>query len=251
MVDSVTLIDKFQGQCELIGAPLDARSRDLIVRYCQELEEYNKKVNLVSNADLEVVLRDHVLDSLTLVPLIAEHRGRLTGGSKERKLRLVDIGSGAGFPGVVLASYMEDLSVTLIDSVTKKCVFLQHIVDLLGLSDRVFVANARSEALAHQDDLRGKFDFATARAVGSLPLIAELTLPFLRNGGVLLAQRSCKQLEEDQRVAGPLASKFGGSVIGCFLPDAQITEKQVGILAIKRSKAIPSQYPRIGAKLGT
>lgn len=251
MVDSMTLIDQFESRCELIGAPLDSRSRDLIVRYCQELAEYNKKLNLVSNTDLEVLLRDHVLDSLTLVPLIAEHRGRLTGGSKDRLLRLVDIGSGAGFPGVILAAYMDDLSVTLVDSVTKKCVFLQHIVDVLGLSQRVYVANERGESLAHKSDLRGKFDFATARAVGSLPLIAELTLPFLRNGGVLLAQRSCKQLEEDQRVSGALASKFGGTVIGCFYPDAQITQKQVGVLAIKRSKAVASVFPRNGAKLGT
>lgn len=235
----------FQDKCGRLGISIEAHQLEILLRYCSELEQYNRNVNLVSNGDLAVVLRDHILDSLTLVPLIREHGGDAADKS------LIDIGSGAGFPGVVLACYFDGLQVTLVESIAKKCAFLDRLIKVLGIDGRVIVINYRAEELARRPEFREQFDFATARAVGSIRLIAELAVPFLRRDGVLLAQRSAKQLQDERPAADKLFGRFGAKVVNCHYPDAQITEKNVGVLLAKKVAPVPQLYPRRGAKLGT
>lgn len=218
--------------CELCDGRL-ARIHD----FWQLLFDYNQHTNLVARADQATVLADHVLDSLTLVQPI------LAAGSQ---VRLIDIGSGAGFPGLVLAIALPQLEVALVEPIGKKARFLQSVVDAVdGLAGRVAVRVDRAEELARAESFRGRFDFATARAVGSLPMIAELALPFLKVGGSLLAQKTVRQMDEDMKAIAGSIEKFGGTLKETILPDSKILGKEHAVLVIEKSKLTPDMYPRL------
>ena len=148
------------------------------------LREGNRRVNLTRIVDPAEIETRHFLDSLsTAVPLL--DRLLLPGES----LRLVDIGSGGGFPGLPLKIAFPALRVTLVESVNKKADFLRDTVSELGLTDVTVVAT-RAEIAARDEEHRDAYDWATARALGPLPVVIELCAPFLAPGGLLVAQRS-------------------------------------------------------------
>jgi 16S rRNA (guanine527-N7)-methyltransferase len=147
------------------------------------VREGNRLVNLTRITDPAAIETRHFLDSLSAaVPLL----DALKGGAD---LSLIDVGSGAGMPGLPLKIVFPALHVTLVESVGKKAAFLRETVDMLGLAN-VRVVAERAETAAHDDALRDRFDWATARALGTLPVVVELVAPFLSPGGLLVAQRS-------------------------------------------------------------
>jgi 16S rRNA (guanine527-N7)-methyltransferase len=153
------------------------------------VREGNRRVNLTRVTDPAQVETRHFLDSLTAaVPLL----DRLNNGDE---LKLVDVGSGGGFPGLPLKIAFPQLRVTLVESVNKKADFLQETVTDLRLSNVGIVAQ-RAEAVARDSQYRDAYDWATARALGTLPVVVELTAPFLAPGGLLVAQRSGKLDDE-------------------------------------------------------
>jgi 16S rRNA (guanine527-N7)-methyltransferase len=205
--------------------------------YLSLLSEYNQHTNLVSNAEPDVVVREHVIDALTLVPQVGQCR------------KLVDIGSGAGFPGLILSIACANLQVHLIDSIGKKTKFLTQVAQRLGLQDRVVVHTARAEELAHEKSLRGSFDAATARAVGKLDLLCELALPFLQVGGVLLAQKSRQQAELELPAAQPALQLLGGEHRASEAPNMEATGRDLLVVTIAKVRATPDKYPRHGSQL--
>ncbi len=211
-------------------------SEEALFKYCQRLQEFDSHTNLVANSKLSVLLKEHVLDSLLLLPWIKKD-GNHFG-------RLIDIGSGAGFPALVLAIAEPDLKVTLVESIGKKCRFLSEVIEALGLEKRVRVLCERAETLGHDKKLRENFDFATARAVGALPIVAELCIPFLRMGGLLLAQRSKRQLVDEEELADAYASKLGGSLTETVHFPADLLGREFSLLVIKKVKATSRTYPR-------
>ncbi|HEY1294493.1 MAG TPA: 16S rRNA (guanine(527)-N(7))-methyltransferase RsmG [Chloroflexota bacterium] len=159
------------------------------------LRDGNRRVNLTRIIDPRAIEIRHFLDSLSAaVPLL----DRLQAGEA---LRLVDVGSGGGMPGLPLKIAFPALRVTLVESVNKKAAFLRETVADLGLAD-VSVVAERAEVAARLDDHRDVYDWATARALGSLPVVVELCAPFLAPGGLLVAQRS-GDLDADLRRAAP------------------------------------------------
>jgi 16S rRNA (guanine527-N7)-methyltransferase len=147
------------------------------------LREGNRRVNLTRITDPADIETRHFLDSLSAaLPLL----DRLKTGEP---LRLVDVGSGGGMPGLPLKIAFPNLRVTLIESVNKKADFLRETVAQLGLRDVEVVAE-RAESAAHEPDYRDAYEWATARALGTLPVVVELCAPFLAPGGLLVAQRS-------------------------------------------------------------
>lgn len=235
--------NEFNARALKLGIVLAPNNLKKIEAYCSLLQNYNLHTNLVGNADLNVLLKSHVLDSLTLLPVINE----FPSGNMQSKL--VDIGSGAGFPGLVLPLASDSLAVTLIESINKKARFLSQTAEALHLSERINVACDRAESLAHKKTLRGSFDYATARAVGSLKLISELCLPFLKPGGYLLAQRSEKQVEEELDSALPFISELGGRMAAERKLDQDVLERNLRIIVIKKDKQTPSAYPRSAAQI--
>jgi 16S rRNA (guanine527-N7)-methyltransferase len=227
-----------------LGITLSAEQLSKIDKLLAVLAAYNEHTNLVAKADPEIVVRDHVLDSLTVVPHVVAHS---TKHAVPR--RLIDIGSGAGFPGLILAIACPDLEVHLVDSVGKKTRFLTEAADALGLGDRVTVHTARAEEMAHDKKLRETFSLATARAVGKLALVAELALPLLAVNGQLLAQKSRDQAAAEAAEAESAIATLGGKIIGTEPCPPEMTSRDVVIVVVEKATPTPTRLPRPSAQL--
>ncbi len=237
---SADILAKLQEDAAHLGVDLSAARLDEINAFWQLLFDYNSHTNLVARADIATVMSDHVLDSLTLVKPILD----LQAKSRSSPLKLIDIGAGAGFPGLILAISLPELQLTLVEPIGKKARFLQSVVDCVeGLAERVEVKMDRAEDLA-RTDLRGGFDFATARAVGPLAMTVELALPFLRVGGSFLAQKTVRQLDEDMKAGLDQISKLGGTHKETIFIDSSILRKEHAVLVIEKAKETPDTYPR-------
>lgn len=232
---------------ERLHLELSAVQLEQLERYLLSLEAFNEHTNLVSNANPGQVIRNHVLDSLTLVPLILsyEPNPESTGDT----LALIDIGSGAGFPALILAIVFPQLHVSCIESIGKKTRFLDEITSEIQLESRVTIYNGRAEEVLGKEKLRDRFDFGTARAVGKLDLVAELTLPYLRVGGRLLAQKSRGPAESELPQCGKALSVLGGLVSGMHEVDRAIVDKDFVIVEIVKEKPTPLRFPRTSAQL--
>ncbi len=184
----------FAERLDGIGVRLDTAMLDRLGDYLGRLLAMNEQMNLTAIKDPVEAWEKHVLDALTLVPLLAEIGA---GG------RVVDVGSGGGVPGIPLAIARGDLRVTLVEATQKKAAFLSAVTAALGLGN-VSVRAERAEQLA-AGELRGAFDAATARAVGRLVNLVPQTAPFVRPGGLLLlvkGQRAEEELDEARGVLG-------------------------------------------------
>jgi 16S rRNA (guanine527-N7)-methyltransferase len=223
---------------------LSEKQLEQIGAFCNLLVEYNEHMNLVSNAEFEVVVRDHVLDSFSLVPIIEKY-----GKQKSGRNRLIDIGSGAGFPGLILALSVAGLRVTLVEAVGKKAKFLQEVVNKLDLTEMVEIKNTRAEELAHHPQYRGQFTFATARAIGAFGIVCELTAPFLTPGGFVLVQKSVKQWTLDEPLAKDNVDIVGASIREAVILDPEILGKELAVIVLQQTKPSKAKYPRPWAQI--
>ena len=165
-----------------LGIDLTVGQLSLFERYASELTLYNRRINLTRIVDPDLVQTRHFLDSLTCaLPVLPQ----LVGGAQ---MRCIDVGSGAGFPGLPLKIAFPALSTVLLEATSKKATFLEHVVGALGLPG-VAVVNGRAEELARDASHRDAYDLAVARALARLPVALELCLPFVRPGGCLVLPR--------------------------------------------------------------
>ncbi len=198
--------------------------------YGDFLAEYNQKVNLTAITDPEGILVKHFEDSLALLPYLPE----------EKTISLADVGTGAGFPGVVLLIARPDLSLTLIEATEKKLRFLELLLSHLSLSAQL--CHRRAEEAGRDPAFREAFDAVSARAVASLPILSEYCLPLVKPGGRFLAMKSMlaqKELADSRRAIALLGAE---------------TEKQIdyrlsngdarSLIVIKKISQISSKYPR-------
>jgi len=190
----------FKAAVAELGVTLEDAHRERFALYCALLQEYNQKVNLTAIVDEGEIWRKHFLDSLSAL-LVLPHRG--TG---------IDIGSGAGFPGLPLAIAGKDLQMTLLDSLRKRVGFLQEAINKLDLAERVVAQHGRAEDMAHQATKRGQFDFAVSRGVAKFAVLCELALPFVKTGGLFLAMKGPRAPEEIEE-AGSAVQKLGGGQV--------------------------------------
>ena len=167
--------------CRAIGLELSPEQEEQFARYARVMLEANTRVNLTSITEPDAVQTLHFLDSLTVAGALPE--STLSCG------RVLDVGSGAGFPGVPLKLVFPGIRLELLEATGKKTAFLRELIAELELPD-VAVHTGRAEDLAHEASLRGAFDVVLARGVAKLAALVEVTLPFLRVGGVLVAHKS-------------------------------------------------------------
>lgn len=201
--------------------------------YYQELILWNRKVNLTTIVDYEEVQVKHFLDSLTIVLAVED---------MSCPLRLLDLGAGAGFPGVPLKIVFPDIHLVLLDSVGKKTGFLRHLVARLGL-DRVEVLTARAEDLAPEGRYREQFDLVVSRAVAQLPTLVELALPFCALGGSFIAQKKGgieAEIEQATRAIAVMGGRLR-EVMGVKLEE--LGEERALVIVDKLSPT-PDGYPR-------
>lgn len=240
-----TVLDELQQKASALGVDLVPEQRAAIRTFCQELIEYSSHTNLVGKAEFPVLVRDHVLDSLSLVPFF---KARSKSGKKSGN-QYLDIGSGGGFPAMIVCIALPELQATLIEASNKKCRFLDEVAKSLKMRDRIDIVSERAEVLAHEPSYRGKFDFGTARAVGTFDLSAELVMPYLGVGGKFFAQKSGIQKDEAVASAKACLWKLGGKLSDVSDLDEAVLGKARVVLIAEKAKASPADYPRSWAKI--
>lgn len=235
-------LEEFVAQAMKVPVTLSPAQIGLIEQFCTMLAEYNAHTNLVSNAEPRVVLADHVMDALTLIPAIEKFRHAQP--KQEHPLKLMDVGCGAGLPGLILAIACEGIDVTLVDSVAKKIRFVDSFLSASGLMNRARALSARAEDLAHQPRYRESFDLVTARAVGSTELVAEICLPLLRLGGQFFLQKSGAQLDSENRDVTKTLSLLGGTIGETTRVPYEVLQKDRAIVVIEKTERTKTLYPR-------
>ena len=209
--------------------PLDAERFE---RYAVELLDWNRRINLTAITDPIEIVRKHFLDSLALLACC----GFQSGDS------IIDVGSGAGLPGLPIALARPDVQVTLLEATRKKCDFLRHIVARLGVGN-VSIVNARAEDAARDPAHRERHAVAVARAVAEMATLAEYLLPFVRIGGWIVAQKS-GEIEAEVGRAEQAILALGGHVrrvAPLRLPGIEAARYAV---IVDKVAATPDKYPR-------
>lgn len=204
--------------------------------YYQLLIEWNEKMNLTAITEPKEVAVKHMIDSLSCHEEAVFPQGA----------RVVDVGTGAGFPGLPLKIFRPDIRLTLLDSLNKRVNFLREVTEKLQLSE-VTCIHARAEEGARNPALREKFDVAVSRAVAGLPVLAEYCMPFVKTGGTFVALKGMKYAEE--AAEGARAIKIlGGRECRAVPVKLPGLEDKRAVLYIRKVKATPKAYPR---KAGT
>lgn len=205
--------------------------------YAEILRDWNTRINLTAIIDDEGIAVRHFLDSLTLIPFVDQESQRLV----KPHLSLIDVGTGAGFPGLPIKIVRPDIRLTLLDSLQKRIAFLDTVIAELSLGGVVTVKD-RAEDAAHKPGLRERFDLATARAVAALPVLAEYVLPFVRVGGLMIAMKG--QKKEEIGEAGQAIRLLGGhleAVVELTLPGGDMNRT---LVLIRKINPTPAGYPR-------
>lgn len=238
-------METLRAGAEALGLRLTQQQLAAFETYYRLLVEWNERANLTTITERQEVQVKHFLDSLTcllaLEPLGDE--GVAVGeGARGEAWRVVDVGSGAGFPGLPLKIVRPGWQVTLLEAVGKRTAFLEHLVNELGLAG-VVVIQGRAEDLARQSAHREGYDVVVARAVAELRVLAEYALPLCRVGGVFIAQKGADpdpELSQAQRAIQVLGGRLD-AVIPVRLPTLDQPRHLVRILKVQTT---PPQYPR-------
>lgn len=203
-------------------------------RYTELLLEWNEKMNLTAITAPEEIAVKHYLDSLTLLKFV----------DIPQNARIIDVGTGAGFPSIPLMIARKDIHITMLDGTKKRLNFIDEVVNQLGLNGETL--HARAEEAGKSAKYREKFDFATARAVARLNVLSEYCLPFVKEGGRFVAMKASvnDEIDEAQGAIRLLGGKFTEIKEFC-LPDG--SERR--LVVIKKISQTPSKYPRVSAQI--
>lgn len=232
MAEFKKILDSTLHNCKL---SVDEKAAERLCAYYHLLIEWNEKMNLTALTEPEDVALKHFADSLMLLEYVAIPDGA----------SVIDVGTGAGFPGLVLKIARPDIRLTLLDSLNKRLVFLEEVCEQLAL-DGVEIVHARAEDGA-RTELRDSFDFAVSRAVAPLNILAEYTLPYVKVGGELAAMKG-KDADAELFAAQGAISALSGEIMRSdtfILPGAG----ERAIIAIKKIAPTSDKYPRTGKKI--
>ena len=218
-----------------IGIELSSESLDRFDKYAEMLVETNKTLNLTAITEPDEIVTKHFCDCLSLLKEVEIPQGA----------KLIDVGTGAGFPGVVLLIARPDLKITLMDSTNKRLVFVQSVVDALGL--KANVVHSRAEEAGKNPAFREKYNFVTARAVANMQTLSEYCLPFLKVGGLFAAMKGAKASDELSVAKG--AIKILGGQIYSAKEFNLFDCGERSILCVKKISQTPSKYPRPSAQI--
>ena len=214
--------------------PLSNAQLEMFETYSRELIAWNQNVNLTRIVEPEEITLKHFLDSLSVAQALPKNL--------PPNFSLIDVGTGAGFPGLPLKIALPHIRLTLLESVGKKTKFLQHIVDTLHL-ENVTVLNARAEEAGRQATQRQQYDVAVARAVATLPILAEYLLPLVKPGGVAIIQKGQHPADEIKSAANALGI-LGGKANRPISVQIDGLEAARHLIVVKKIKPTPKQYPR-------
>ena len=228
-------MDKLIANAAKLGVALTEEQAAAFEAFYLILVDWNRKVNLTAITNETEVRDKHFLDSLTAALAF-------NFGDSSRLLNVIDIGSGAGFPGLPLKIAYPHIHLTLLEATAKKTQFLEYVVKKFGLKD-VQIINGRAEDVAHQQQHREKYQVVLSRAVASLPVLAEIALPFCAPGGLFIAFKKGDILDELQQ-SGRAVDIMGGTLKEIIPVGPELFDDERRLVVIEKIKPSPEGYPR-------
>ncbi len=220
---------------EKFDISLDELSYERLDKYAEMLVETNKSFNLTAITEPDDVTLKHFADCLVLFKFV----------DIPKSSKVIDVGTGAGFPGLVLLLARPDLKMTFLDSTKKKLGFIEQVLNETGVNAEIL--HARAEEAGKNAEFREKFDFATARAVANLTNLSEYCLPFVKVGGKFISMKSASA-DEEINDAKKAVSILGGKIVENNLFDL-VENTPRRILILKKISQTPTKYPRPSAKI--
>ncbi len=223
---------QFEKDLHALGITLNDRQINQFLEYYELLVEWNQKINLTAITEYQEVLKKHFVDSVSLVKAY----------DLKKPVDMIDVGTGAGFPGLALKIAFPDLQVVLLDSLNKRISFLEIVIERLKLYG-VKTIHGRAEDFARSDGFRESFDLCVSRAVANLSTLSEYCLPFVKVGGMFISYKSEKVMEEAPSAQNAI-TLLGGRVtnqVEFQLPDSDIYRS---LFVIEKIKRTPLKYPR-------
>lgn len=225
-------IERLTTGCEKIGISLTEEQLNQFIKYYELLVEWNSFMNLTAITEFDEVVTKHFVDSISLIKAV----------DLNKPLSVIDIGTGAGFPGIPLKIAFPELKITLLDSLNKRIKFLDEVISQLGLKE-IEAIHGRAEDAAKSADLRENFDLCVSRAVANLSTLSEYCLPFVKVGGIFVSYKS-EKITEEMKMAEKAISVLGGEYLNQVeftLPDSDIYRN---LFMIEKKKVSPKKYPR-------
>lgn len=224
----------FEKDISSLGIKLNSSQMDQFLKYYELLIEWNSYMNLTTITDFQSVLKKHFIDSLSLIKVIPDI-GQIS-------YFIIDVGTGAGFPGIPLKIAFPNLKVVLLDSLYKRIQFLNEVISSLGLRD-IEAIHGRAEDFAKSGQMREKFDLCVSRAVANLSTLSEYCIPFVKKNGFFVSYKSEKITEEYENAKYAIKI-LGGTYenqVEFFLPDSDIYRN---LFLIRKENFTPLKYPR-------
>ena len=220
----------------LIELNIDLKEKQIkqLYDYMNLLIEWNKKINLTAIIEPKEIILKHFVDSLTISKYINE------------KSTLIDIGTGAGFPGIPLKILRDDINITLVDSLNKRIKFLDEVIEKLNL-DNIKTVHGRAEEIGRNTEYREKFDYATSRAVANISTLSEYLIPLIKNNGQCIYMKGT-DLDEELEKGKKAISVLGGNIVNKEEFELPYSDIKRTIIIIEKVKNTPTKYPR---KAGT
>ena len=228
-------MEKLKAGAARLGLRLSENQIALFQTYYEEIIDWNQRMNLTAIIEYDKVQINHFLDSLTVVSVWRPSFDNPTP-------KVIDIGAGAGVPGIPLKIVFPEIRLTLLDSTNKKTTFLNHVKQKLGF-DEIQVVNGRAEEVVHRSKYREQFDLTLARGVAPLATLVELTLPFCKIGGRVVAHKK-GDIEEEISKAKKAISVLEGRLVEVKPVDLPEFPDRRCLVVIEKIGATPAQYPR-------
>ena len=231
-------IQKTAELAENSGIELNEKQLNQLYIYKEMLLEWNEKINLTAIVDDESIISKHIIDSLEVVKYIKENQ------------KIIDIGTGAGLPGIIIAIYFEGkIDITLFDALNKRILFLQEVINKLGLKN-IQAVHGRAEEVSKQIQFREAYDVVVSRAVAKLNILMELTVPFVKLGGTCIymkADKTKEELKEAKNAISVLGLEYIKTEEYTIAEDSELLNHTI----IKFNKKVKTQekYPRQFAKI--
>lgn len=210
----------------------DEMKRKQFHKYYELLTEWNEKINLTAITEYDEVVEKHFIDSLSLERAV----------DLSKISTVIDVGTGAGFPGIPLKIVYPHLDVILLDSLNKRVKFLNTVIDELGL-DNIKAVHGRAEDIAKREEYREKFDLCVSRAVANLSTLSEYCIPFVKREGLFVSYKS-GNIDEEVKNAEKAVRILGGKILEVSKFQLENTDLGRSLVKIKKEKCTPGKYPR-------